>query len=86
MKQTPLEKVYTDANAVASASKHGLSKEIIDFDKKFFQRQLDRLAKTYQTELRANQSRAREKAIEYVEKNMYMAKEALQNEIQLILK
>jgi hypothetical protein len=63
---------------VASNSKQGgLSKEILEFDKKFFLRQLERLAKSQQTELRTNQVRAKEKAIEYVEKNMFVAKEAL---------
>lgn len=59
-----------------------MSKEIIDYDRKFFAKNLDRISKSYQNEIRANQNRAREKAIEYVEKNMFNAREALNTEVQ----
>ena len=62
-----------------------MSKEIIDYDRKFFTKQLDRVAKSYQNEIRAHQTRAREKAIEYVEKNMFVAREELQSEVQRLL-
>lgn len=63
-----------------------MSKEIIDYDRKFFAKNLDRISKSYQNEIRANQNRAREKAIEYVEKNMFNAREALNTEVQQLLK
>ena len=88
--QTPLQKFQPEVNNIAAAGngsvQGGISKEILEFDKRFFTRQLERLAKSYQAELRNMQIKAREKAIEYVEKNMYVAKEALQNEMQLIMR
>lgn len=59
---------------------------MLEFDKRFFQRQLDRLAKTYKDELRKMQARAKEKAVEYVEKNMSYAKESLTSEMQNIMR
>jgi hypothetical protein len=45
---------------------------------------LDRIAKSYQQEMRTMKARAREKAIEFVERNMYIAKEAMGKEVSLI--
>jgi hypothetical protein len=42
---------------------------------------LNRIAKSYQAEIRTQQMKAREKAIEYVERNMFLAKETLQKEL-----
>jgi hypothetical protein len=57
--------------------KFEVSREILEFDKQFFQRQLNRIAKSYQAEIRTQQLKARDKAIEYVERNMFLAKETL---------
>jgi hypothetical protein len=58
VKQTPLEQHSIEAQVIVNGGKGGagngtaLSKEIIDFDKKFFQKQLEKLAKTYSVELK----------------------------------
>ena len=67
-----------------SFAKIPVSPEIVEFDKKFFHRQLDRIAKSYQQEMRTMKARAREKAIEFVERNMYIAKEAMGKEVRHI--
>ena len=56
----------------------------MEFDKKFFHRQLDRITKSYQQEMRTMKARARDKAIEFVERNMYIAKEAMTKEINQV--
>ena len=82
LKQTPLQKaMQANEGNSASFSKIPVSPEIVEFDKKFFHRQLDRITKSYQQEMRTMKARAREKAIEFVERNMYIAKEAMTKEI-----
>jgi hypothetical protein len=87
LKQTPLQKaMQSNEGNAASFSKIPVSPEIVEFDKKFFHRQLDRITKSYQQEMRTMKARAREKAIEFVERNMYIAKEAMTKEINHITK
>ena len=82
LKQTPLQKaMQSNEGNAASFSKIPVSPEIVEFDKKFFHRQLDRITKSYQQEMRTMKARARDKAIEFVERNMYIAKEAMTKEI-----
>ena len=80
VKQTPMQKVLTESNP-RGTDKFEVSREILEFDKQFFQRQLNRIAKSYQAEIRTQQMKARDKAIEYVERNMFLAKETLQKEL-----
>jgi chromosome segregation ATPase len=80
VKQTPMQKVLTESNP-RGTDKFEVSRETLEFDKQFFQRQLNRIAKSYQAEIRTQQMKARDKAIEYVERNMFLAKETLQKEL-----
>lgn len=74
MNKSPLQRVLAETSV---PDKFEVSREILDYDKQFFQRQLNRITKSYQSEIKTQQMRAKEKAIEYVERNMFLAKEAL---------
>ena len=83
MKKTPLQRVLAETNV---GDKFEVNREILDYDKQFFLRQLARITKSYQSEIKTQQMKAKEKAIEYVERNMFLAKEALQKELAVIMK
>jgi len=57
-----------------SHSGMGLSKEVVDFDKRFFQDQLRQMKKVFEKEMKEEQVRARNQATIYLERNMEKAK------------
>eukprot|EP00347_Sterkiella_histriomuscorum_P014629 403360151 len=76
--KTPLQRYFNELKD----KKYLLTPDILEFDKKFFQNQLDKVSKAYQVEIRNQQIMAREKAIEYVELNLTRAKQQLQTEMR----
>ncbi|CDW89787.1 UNKNOWN [Stylonychia lemnae] len=81
LSKTPLQRYFNEIKD----KKYMLTKEILEFDKKFFQNQLNKIIKAYQVEIRTQQYKAKEKAIEYVEYSLTRGKQLLQNEMNKIL-
>ena len=77
IQNTPLQRYFKDIQE----GNMQLTKEILDYDKQFFQKQLNKMSKAYQVEIKNQLIKAREKAIDYVEMNLSRAKDQLHLEI-----